>query len=51
MSVFERRDKDEIENTKTLVAVLLLFIVAILCSSILVALADWHNHLWFWGIK
>ncbi len=51
MSIFERRDERDRDFAKTLVAVLLLFIVAILCSSILVALADWHNHMWFWGIK
>jgi len=49
MSIFERRDERDL--AKTLVAVLLLFIVAILCSSILIALADWHLHEWFWGIK
>lgn len=50
MSLFKRRDERDRESARTLLAVLLLFIVSVLCAGIIMSLADWHQHLWFWGI-
>jgi hypothetical protein len=48
---FDRKDEREREFSKMLLAVIFFFITSILCIGIILALNDWHNNLWMFGIK
>ena len=48
--MFDEKEKKVLELDKTLISVILFFMVSILGAWAITALADWHNYMWLWGV-